>query len=42
MQAHTRASGFRLQHSDTQIPFAELVFIDSFKLPDLKTKPLKI
>jgi len=30
------AGGFRLQHSDIQIPFAELVFMDSFKLPDLK------
>jgi hypothetical protein len=34
------AGGFRLQHSDTLIPFAELVFMDSFKLPDLKTKPI--
>ena len=36
------AVGFRLQHLVTQTQFAELVFMDSFKVPDLKTKPFQI
>jgi hypothetical protein len=27
---------------DTQIPFSDLALMDSFMVPDLKTKPFKI